>query len=193
MAFRIANLSVPGPGELLGIAQGVISWSGAAVSTAAGLPARVSGLLDEVERLVELVQAVAKRAEDLMARADLVVGAGAQLVETYQPMAEKAAPLARRLLDQLTEQELIAAVQLVDQLPALTEHMQNEIRRVRADIHELLDVTKGGVGPDIHELLDVTKEVRHSITGIPGVPFFQRRGEERADEGPDRGPTVPGQ
>ncbi len=185
MALRIAGLSVPGPGELLGTAQAVVSWTGAAVSTAAGLPSRVSRLLDEVERLVGHVQMVTQRAEDLMARTDPVVVATSQLVETYQPMAQQAAPLARRFLDQLTEQEVTTAIQLVDQLPARTEHMESDLTSISA--------TLNGVRSDTHELLDVTKEVRDSINGIPGFPFFRRRGEERADEDPDRGPMVPGQ
>lgn len=96
------------------------------------------------------------------------------VLETWAPLAARAAPLAVRFVDQLSEQEVTAAVRLVDQLPQLTEHLETDIMPILATLDR--------VGPDVHELLDVLKEVRQAVNGIPGFTFFRRRGEEREDE-----------
>ena len=184
-------IRVPRPSDVLDAAQ-----------TVAGLPSRTVGLFDDTMRLVSRLSAMADKADGLLERADrllaaaerTVAGADAAtrqaeaiiaradttagdvqaLITLYEPLAKQAAPLVGRFVEELSEQEVHAAIQLIDQLPALTEHMRNDIMPILATLDR--------VGPDLHELLEVTREVRQAILGVPGFAFFRRRGEDREDE-----------
>ena len=89
-------------------------------------------------------------------------------------LAERAASLAHRFVDELSEQEVHAAIKLIDHLPAVTEHMEQDIMPILATLDR--------VGPDVHELLNVTRDLRQAIVGVPGFAFFRRRGEDREDD-----------
>jgi hypothetical protein len=101
------------------------------------------------------------------------------MLTLYQPIAEKAAPLARRFVEEFSEEEVQAAIKLIDQLPDLTHH-------VITDVMPIL-VTLDKVGPDVHELLNQLDEIRQAINGIPGFRLLRRRGEEKEKEEEDGG------
>ena len=77
-------------------------------------------------------------------------------------------------MQEFSEDELVAAIRLVDQLPRLTEHVESDIMPLLATLDR--------VGPDVHELLNQLREVRQAIQGIPGFRLFRRRGEEIDDD-----------
>lgn len=175
--------------RVLGEAEGLIGRVGAVAQEAEGLVARVCGVAGDAEGLVTRVDGVADGAQTLVGRvggvadrAQRVVekvegtatGAG-ELLATYEPIARRAAPLARRFVDDLSEEEVGAAIGLVDQLPQLTEHLTTEIMPILATLDR--------VGPDVHELLDQLREVRHALQSIPGMRLLRRRAED-ADNGP---------
>ena len=117
---------------------------------------------------------MAGRADALVGRAGGLAESAGGLLDTYQPIATQAAPLARRFVEEFSQDELVAAIRLVDQLPRLTEHMESDIMPLLATLDR--------VGPDVHELLNQLREVRQAIQGIPGFRFFSRRGEEIDEE-----------
>ena len=116
---------------------------------------------------------VADGAGAVVAQAEQASKGATELLGTWQPLAEHAAPLARAFVTELSEQEVHAAIRLVDQLPRLAEHMETDIMPILATLDH--------VGPDIHELLNVTKDLRRAINGIPGFAYFRRRGGGAAD------------
>jgi hypothetical protein len=119
--------------------------------------------------------AVADRAGAVVDQAAGAADGASELLAVYQPIAHRAAPLANRFVEEFSEDEVHAAIRLVDQLPQLTEHMERDIMPILATLDR--------VGPDVHELLEQLKEVRQAIQGIPGLKFFRRRGErEDAEE-----------
>jgi ABC-type transporter Mla subunit MlaD len=137
----------------------------AGTAGAAGeLVARVGIVADEARKVVTEADAVAGRADGLVTQTN-------GMLETYAPIADKAAPLARRFVDEFSQDELAAAIRMVDQLPALVEHLENDIMPILTTLDR--------VGPDVHDLLDELKGVRQAINGIPGFGFFKRRGEEK--------------
>jgi hypothetical protein len=141
---------------------------------AEALLARADRLLDDAERTVTAAGNATRLAEEVIGRADATAGTAQRLIDLYGPTAELAAPLARQFVEELTEQEVHAAIQLIDQLPAFTAHMENDIMPILATLDR--------VGPDVHELLEVTRDLRQAIIGMPGFAFFRRRGENRDDE-----------
>lgn len=148
------------------------------------LPNRIDALLDQAEVLIARVDEVTEGAAAVVAKADAVSERAATVVTTatstsdtaqnllavYEPMAMNAAPLAQTFVDDLSREEVHAAVRLVDNLPELTERMT-----ALMPILATLDT----VSPEIHELLEVVKDVRHAVQGVPGFKFFRRRGEEK--------------
>ncbi len=227
-------IRIPTPGDVLGAAKSTVGWAvesaTTAATTAATAPARVLGLVDEVETLLRRVNTIVDGAEETLARTDRTVGeveevlrqarttaeaaagtvdeaadisAGArklvaeaggvsadaagtvrdvqktaavadELLNTYEPVARRAAPMAQRFVDELSQKEVDAAIRLVDELPVLTEHVLSDVLPILRTLDK--------VGPEIHELLEVTHDVRRAIVGIPGFRFFRRRGEDRVSE-----------
>jgi len=101
------------------------------------------------------------RAGKITDGAQRMTGTADALLHTYEPIARKAAPLAEKFVDNLSEEEVEAAIKLVDELPRLTEHL-------RTDILPILD-TLGSVAPDLRDLLEASKELNEIITSIPGL------------------------
>jgi ABC-type transporter Mla subunit MlaD len=177
-------IRIPRPSDLLEAAQTVaglptdairlVSKIGALLDDAEALLVRTRRLLDEVERAVASVDDATRRAEAVIASAEATTTGVQRLVEEYVPLAERAAPLAHRFVAELSEQEVHAAIKLLDQLPALTEHMEQDVMPILATLDR--------VGPDVHELLKVTRDLREAIVGVPGFAFFRRRGEDREDD-----------
>lgn len=190
------------PLQLLPTVRKAAQWSLDTATFVVGLPARVSALLDEAEGLVRQVSSVVDGAARAVGAADAVIAACATLVDRtavvaneaevvvgsaarsaavadelltiYRPVALDAAPLASRFVDEISEDEVHAAVKLLDQLPELTDRT--------AALLPIL-ATLDTVSPEIHELLEVVKDVRQAIIGVPGFGFFRRRGEDKLGEG----------
>ena len=183
MAIRI-----PRPSDVFDAAQTVaglpsdalrlLSRVGELVDRAEALLARADRLLGSTEQAVAQVRAATSRAEGVITGAEATTAGVRRLVDEYAPLADRAAPLARQFVEELSEQEVHAAIKLIDRLPDLTVHMERDIMPILATLDR--------VGPDLHELLDVTRDVRQAILGVPGFAFFRRRGEDREDERDER-------
>ena len=164
-----------------------VRWTRDTTVFALGLPGRIEALLDEVTALMARIDAVVDAAELVVAEAatttrsaEGVVDSASkasvtalQLVELFDPIAQRSAPFAKKFVDHLDENEVDAAIAMVDQLPGLVEHMEAVIPIL---------ATLDSVAPEIHELLGVTKDVRRAVIGIPGFKFFRNRGQDRLDE-----------
>lgn len=94
------------------------------------------------------------------------------LVTAYEPSLRRLAPVLARLAQSTSPDEVSAGIGLVDRLPVLIEHVDETL----LPLFTKLD----GVGPDLHELLEVTQDLRRVITGLPGVGFLRRRGDEES-------------
>jgi hypothetical protein len=158
--------------------------------TVAGDAGRVVSRADEVAAsaggVVARADAVAGGAQAVVDEARAAAGSAGEMLDLYGPTAERAAPLRRRFVDQISDHEVEAMIRLIDHVPQFTEHMESDIMPVLAKLDQ--------VGPDVHELLDVLKDVRLAIQGLPGVALFRRRGadldDDLADERPDTPPPV---
>ncbi|MBY8850905.1 hypothetical protein [Saccharothrix longispora] len=161
-------VSVPGRVlDLLGAAESV-------VRRADDLVSRTERVLDETEALVGRARAVTGAAEGVTADVARIARTSRELADDYAPLARKAHPLAQRFVDELSPQEVDAAVELVDRLPVLTRHLIEDVLPILSTLDR--------VGPDIHQLLEVTNDLRQAIIGIPGFTWMRRRGEEKDED-----------
>ena len=158
--------TVEGAGRVIAGAESTVEGAGRVI---AGAESTVRG----AEVTIRGAEVTVSGAARTIAEAAAATSAAMALLDTWRPIAEQAAPLAARFVEAFSEEELQAAIHAVDQLPALTAHLQDDVMPLLAT----LDRT----GPDVTELLDVAKDVREAIAGIPGFTFFRKRGEHKTD------------
>ncbi|MEH1102720.1 hypothetical protein [Micromonospora sp. CPCC 205561] len=152
-----------------------------AIGTATEVAAAAAVVVDEAEKVSRAAGAVVAEADVVARRAAGTVGTAAEaaataaeLLTAYEPALRRAAPMANRFVEQLSHEEVTAAIRLVDELPKLKQH-------VTADILPIL-ATLDRVGPDLHDLLDVTRDLKLAVAGIPGLGMLRRRGEKLTDD-----------
>jgi ABC-type transporter Mla subunit MlaD len=134
--------------------------------------------IERAERTVDQVDQVSGAATALVARSELIAGTADELLTAYERTLRRAAPMASRFVEQLSPEEVDAAIRLVDELPRLTGHLTADVLPILAKLDR--------VGPDIHDLLEVTRDLKLAVAGIPGLRMLRRRGEGRlADEADD--------
>lgn len=145
------------------------------VSAAAAV---VAGEADRVARtagaVVAEAEAVAGRAAGTVGTAAEAAATAAELLTAYEPALRRAAPMATRFVEQLSHEEVTAAIRLVDELPKLKQHLTADILPILATLDR--------VGPDLHDLLDVTRDLKLAVAGIPGLGMLRRRGEKLVDD-----------
>lgn len=156
-------MAIPSPLDL-------VRWTADTTTAAASVPGRVLKLLSTAESVVaradELVtrtERVVERAEEAVTQAERVTAEAQAQVTATQPVIE--------FVEEFSAHEVQAAIRLVDELPRLSAHLNEDVLPILATLNR--------VGPDLHELLAVAKEVRQAILGIPGFDFLRRRGEDK--------------
>ena len=75
--------------------------------------------------------------------------------------------------------EVEALVTLIDRLPQLVTHLDEDILPVLESL--------GDVGTDVHDLVDTVQDLRQVVKGFPGSRLFRRRGAEEIAEEEARG------
>lgn len=153
--------------RLVAEAEVVAASAGVVVVDAGKISSQAAGV-------VAVAEQVSSQAAGVIAVVESTAAIANELIRVYEPIALRAAPLAGRFVTELSDEEVEAAIRLVDELPQLTEHLTTNILPILSTLDR--------VGPDVTELLKVTRDVRQAIIGIPGFGFFRRRGAERAVE-----------
>ncbi|WP_406036994.1 hypothetical protein OG799_21615 [Micromonospora sp. NBC_00898] len=138
-----------------------------AIETATEVAAAAAVVVGEAER-------VSATAAVVVGEAERAAGAAAELMAAYEPALRRAAPMAARFIEQLSHEEVTAAIRLVDELPKLKDHLTADILPILATLDR--------VGPDLHDLLDVTRDLKLAVAGIPGLGMLRRRGEKLTDD-----------
>jgi hypothetical protein len=188
------RLPIPGPSAVIGSAAAAADAVGTAVALvprAADALTRVEALLDRVEAVVERTDAAVAAGEEATVRthalldtAEIVTreagrhsDAAAGLLDradvamrAWEPTARRLAPSADRFVGSLDGREVDAAITLVDRLPTVLDHVENDVLPVLRNLDR--------VGPDLHEVLEVVEDLRRVITGLPGVGLLRRRGDD---------------
>ncbi|MEV4494218.1 hypothetical protein AB0J84_00710 [Micromonospora arborensis] len=152
-----------------------------AIDTATEVATAAAVVVAEADRVSRAAGAVVAEADRVANRAAATVGTAteaaataAELLAAYEPALRRAAPMAGRFVEELSHEEISAAIHLIDELPKLKEHLTADILPILATLDR--------VGPDLHDLLDVTRDLKLAVAGIPGLGMLRRRGEKLADE-----------
>ena len=188
------RIPLPGPTAVIGSAVAAAD----ALETAIGLVpraaeamTRLEALLDRAEKAADRVDQVVTRADEATERARAVLGT-AELVTrdasrtvdgatgvldrvdtslvAWEPSLRRLAPSLERFAEALSPTEVTAAIALVDRMPLVLDHLENDVLPMLRTLER--------VGPDVHELLEVADDLRRVITGLPGIGLLRRRGED---------------
>ncbi|WP_327042861.1 hypothetical protein OG400_12765 [Micromonospora ureilytica] len=159
----------------------VLTDAEAAVREVAAISAAATTAIDTATEVATAAAVVVAEADRVAGRAAATVGTAAEaaataaeLLAAYEPALRRAAPMAGRFVEELSHEEISAAIHLIDELPKLKEHLTADILPILATLDR--------VGPDLHDLLDVTRDLKLAVAGIPGLGMLRRRGEKLADE-----------
>ncbi|WP_430500379.1 hypothetical protein ACQRWP_00900 [Micromonospora trifolii] len=152
-----------------------------AIDTATEVATAAAVVVAEADRVSRAASTVVAEADRVANRAAATVGTAteaaataAELLTAYEPALRRAAPMAGRFVEELSHEEISAAIHLIDELPKLKEHLTADILPILATLDR--------VGPDLHDLLDVTRDLKLAVAGIPGLGMLRRRGEKLTDE-----------
>ena len=138
----------------------VVDGAAAAVTGASALVTDAGRITDAASGVVQQASATSTEARELLAG--------------YAPALRRAAPLAVRFIEELTPEEVTAAIRMIDELPQLRKHLTQDIMPLLGKLDQ--------VGPDLHSLLEVTNDLHLAIIGLPGLKMLRRRGEEKVAE-----------
>jgi archaellum component FlaC len=128
----------------------------------------------KADAAIDAVGGTASRADSLVGRADGMVGTVEPLLDDYERALTGLAPSVRRLAETLDPSEVEALITLIDRLPRLVTHLDEDILPVLE--------TLGSVGTDVHDLVDTVQDMRQIVKGFPGSRLFRRRGAEEIAE-----------
>jgi hypothetical protein len=149
-----------------------------AVEEASAVALSVTRVVDGAAATTDAARALVDEAAAVAAAASAVVGAAGtaatdarDLLDGYAPTLRKAAPLAARFVNELSPDEITAAIRMIDTLPRLRQHLVDDVMPLLSKLDQ--------VGPDLHKLLEVTEDLHLAIAGLPGLKMFRRRGEDR--------------
>ncbi|MGY1772787.1 hypothetical protein ACI8AX_16330, partial [Blastococcus sp. SYSU D00813] len=123
---------------------------------------------------IERAQGAVGRAEGAVAQAEDVVSRVDPLLAGYEGPLRDLAPVVQRLAETMEPQEVEALVTMIDRLPTLLGHLDDDVLPVLKTLE--------GVGPDVHDLLDTMQDLRQVVKGFPGSRLFRRRGAEEIAE-----------
>ncbi|MEU7904375.1 hypothetical protein [Actinoplanes sp. NPDC049118] len=166
----------------------IMAGAALAVNEAGVIAPRAAELLESVAATADGAAATVNGATAILTEAGALTGAASvvvrqagatstearELLDEYGPTLRRAAPLAQRFVDELTPEEITAAIRMIDELPRLREHLSDDVMPLLGTLDK--------VGPDLRALLEVANDLHMAIIGMPGLRRLRRRGEDRVAE-----------
>ncbi|MEU7876040.1 hypothetical protein [Dactylosporangium sp. NPDC049140] len=173
-AIREVRTVTAAAAGLMEEARGVSSGAATIVVQAARTATAADAIVVQAARTATAADAIVAQAEQTAANADVVVAQAARTATTADELLTAYDPPLRRFVENLSAEEVTAAIRMIDELPRLAHHLNTDVMPILATLDR--------VGPDIHELLNVTRDLRQAIVGLPGFAMFRRRGEKAETE-----------
>ena len=166
----------------------IMAAAALAVDEATTVAARAALVVDGAAATVDGAAAAVTGASTIVADAGQITGAASgvvrqaagtsaearRLLDLWAPGLHRAAPLAIKFINELTPEEVTAAIRMIDELPRLRRHLTEDVMPLLGKLDQ--------VGPDLHSLLEVTNDLHLAIAGLPGLKMLRRRGEEKVAE-----------
>lgn len=185
------RLPIPGPADLLQAAAAVGNGVGDAfelvprmvtlVGQAEILLGRVGRVVDKIESTIDRadilitdVGATDQTARQVVASAEKTAARADTLLELYDDSLRKLAPSLQTFAEALDPTEVQALIQLVDRLPILLKHLDEDVLPILTTLDR--------VGPDLHQLLEIAQDLQVALGGLPGMGWLRKRADKEEEE-----------
>lgn len=193
------RLPIPGPADLVQAAAAVRDGVGdafdlvprlvtllgqaeAALDRVGRLVGKIEVTIDRADGLIADVAATEQAAQQVVASVEATTSRAGGLLDLYDDSLRKLAPSLRTFADALDPTEVQALIQLVDRLPILLKHLDE-------DIFPIL-TTLDRVGPDLHQLLEIAQDLQVALSGLPGMGWVRKRAEKEEEESAAGDPAI---
>jgi ABC-type transporter Mla subunit MlaD len=124
----------------------------------------------KADEAISAVGDTRQRADDAIGGIERTAGRVDHLLDHFEPALTALSPAVRRLAATLEPHEVEAMVTLVDRLPKMVAHLDEDILPILGSL--------GDVGTDVRDLVDTVQDMRQVVKGFPGSRLFRRRGAE---------------
>ncbi len=131
---------------------------------------RTDSVIDRVDEATGAAEVTVQEARETRRRAELQVARLRQLLDLYQPVLEKLAPIGREAAAAVRPAHLRGVVSLLDELPRLVDRIEPALEGM------------GNLLPELEGVTDRMDDVGHVVEGLPGAKILRRRGEAREEE-----------
>lgn len=133
---------------------------------------RSAQLVDQAMEVKEFTAVVAREVRDTRALADAQVARLRQLLDVYQPLLQRLAPLGQEASATVEPRHLRGLVALLDELPHLVERLEPALEGM------------GNMVPQLEGVTDRMDNVGQVVEGLPGAKLLRRRGQAREGSDP---------
>lgn len=185
------RLPIPGPDDLVRAAAAVRDGVGDALDLlprlvtllgeAESLLGRVGRVVDKIETtidradiLISDVAATDRAAQQVVASVEKTASRAGTLLDLYDDSLRKLAPSVQTFAETLDPTEVQAMVHLVDRLPILLKHLDEDVLPILTKLDR--------VGPDLHQLLEIAQDLQVALGGLPGMGWVRKRAEKEEGE-----------
>jgi hypothetical protein len=151
-------------------AEDLLARTDAVLSQAEVATGAAASVAEQAGRLLAASDTVRKRADRVVSGATGMVDRLDAQLRLFEPLLRRLAPTVQRLVDTTAPGEIDAAVGLIDRLPRVLTHLDDDVLPMMRQLDR--------VGPDLHALLEVVEDVRQVVTGLPGVSLLRKRADE---------------
>jgi hypothetical protein len=133
--------------------------------------ADVAAVAGEVADRASVVATAA--GETQRAARGVVDGAGSLLTSYERPLTALE-PTVRRFAETFSTAEVEALVALVDRVPVLLDSVDSDVLPLLRKLDAM--------APDLHEMLTTVQDLQRAMSGLPGIGFLKRRGDDELAE-----------
>jgi ABC-type transporter Mla subunit MlaD len=134
---------------------------------------RAYGLVDKADKAAEATQSVAQEVHATREYAEQQVGRMRHLLDMYQPLMERLAPLGDEVAAALKPAHVRGIASLLNEVPNLVDRLEPALEGM------------GNLLPHLNSVTDRVDTVGQVVEGLPGANLLRRRGRAREEQSPE--------
>jgi ABC-type transporter Mla subunit MlaD len=131
---------------------------------------RAYGLIDKADRAAEATQSVVQEVHATREYAEQQLGRMRQLLDMYQPLLQRLAPLGDEVAAALQPAHVRGIASLLNEIPNLVDRLEPALEGM------------GNLVPHLDSVTDRMDTVGQVVEGLPGANLLRRRGQAKEEE-----------
>ena len=134
---------------------------------------RAYGLIDKADRAADATQSVVQEVHATREYAEQQLGRMRQLLDMYQPLLQRLAPLGDEVAATLKPAHVRGIASLLNEIPNLIDRLEPALEGM------------GNLVPHLDSVTDRMDTVGQVVEGLPGANLLRRRGQAKEDLPPE--------